>query len=409
MFLVVLVSALVCTGHAGELALGGYYKNFTVGYHLPFQFSFQGTNTPQDLGAVTNRLRADVSWRASRLLHLQAAANLVLRVQDPVLFDFDPFQFRLNPQRYRVDDPEDLLYPESDEDISSVGLFQNLDRLQANLRLPFADLYVGRQAIAWGFARVINPTDVVAPYAYTELDTEHRIGVDAVRARIPLGMLSELDVGWVFGSKFAFERSAGFLRGRFYVLQTDVSPIAVLFREHLMLGLSLARSIGGAGTWVEAAYTRLDDEELIDDETDDYWRVTIGADYSLTSTIYGFAEYHYNQPGASNNQEYVDLPFTTAYREGSVYLLGEHYLIPGASIQISPLVTLTAEFVANLSDPSLSLTPYLEYNIAENIYLAGGAFIGFGPGPSVDLSAAELGSEFGSYPDYLFTSFRIYY
>ncbi len=406
---VVLVVLMAPVVWSSDINFGGYYKNFTVGYRLPLQVQFGDLRTPRDLGSVSNRLRLDVAWRASDALALEAAGNLVLRVQDRALFDFDPFRFGLNPQSYRVGDPNARIYPEDDRDLSSLGLFQNIDRLQATLHLSFADVYLGRQAVAWGFARVINPTDVIAPYAYTELDTEHRIGVDALRARIPVGLLSEIDVGWIFGDEFAYDRSAGFVRGRFYVGRTDVSPIAVLFREHLMLGMSATRSVAGAGVWAEAAYTMLDDEAHDESEIDRYWRVTVGADYSLTETIYGFAEYHYNQAGAADPDDYASLPFTRAYEDGAVYLLGEHYLVPGVSIQISPLVTLTAEAVLNITDPSVSLTPRLEYNIAESIYIEGGAFVGIGSAPDASPSSIDLGSEFGSYPDYLFTSFRVYY
>ena len=53
------------------------------------------------------------------------------------------------------------------------------------------------QAIAWGSAFVINPTDVIAPYVYNALDQEERYGVDALRVRVPTGALSETDLGYV--------------------------------------------------------------------------------------------------------------------------------------------------------------------------------------------------------------------
>ena len=48
----------------------------------------------------------------------------------------------------------------------------------------------------------------------------------------------------------------------------------------------------------------------------------------------------------------------------------------------------------------------LEYNIAEDIYLKGGSYIGIGPGPR---SSVQPGSEFGSYPNIFYGSFRYYF
>ncbi|MGB2697356.1 MAG: hypothetical protein WBD28_05785, partial [Candidatus Zixiibacteriota bacterium] len=105
---------------------------------------------------------------------------------------------------------------------------------------------------------------------------------------------------------------------------------------------------------------------------------------------------------------------TAPYREGPVYLMGRHYLAPGFSHQITPLITFTGEALINLSDPSLFLVPQLEYNIAENIYLSAGAYLGLGKSPEMRKKQEgepklQLGSEFGSYPDLYFTSFRVYF
>ena len=66
----------------------------------------------------------------------------------------------------------------------------------------------------------------------------------------------------------------------------------------------------------------------------------------------------------------------------------------------------------NLNDGSVTLSPMLEYNIAENIYLGGGAYIGIGKRPElVDIAsrAFSFHSEFGAYPAMFYTSFRVYF
>ena len=90
--------------------------------------------------------------------------------------------------------------------------------------------------------------------------------------------------------------------------------------------------------------------------------------------------------------------------------MGRHYVIPGITWQITPLVTLTCESLANVNDPSFFLGPQAEYNIATNLYIGVGAFIGIGNRPLATGTGNQvLRSEFGSYPDILFASFRRYF
>ncbi len=408
----------ICTAKSeSEFNIGGYYKNFSVVYDLPDIPIYSINLGDRTIGSVSNRLRIDMSYRPNDWLKGELSYNFVPRIQDPLLFLGDPFNFGINPMQYRFDDFDNRLYPDNIEDTRSFGIYHNLDRASLSIRAPFADIYIGRQAIAWGSSRVINATDVIAPYAFTELDTEHRIGVDAVRVRVPIGLMNEIDAGIIFGEDFKFENNAFFIKGRAYIAQTDITPMIVGFRENLMLGVDIARSIGRAGFWFEAAHVWID--ALTDDNNgtgDDYFRLTTGLDYSLADGLYGFAEYHFNQAGTNEKEDYFELFGNTAYREGSVYLLGKHYLIPGISWQISALVTGTAEIIFNAGDQSFTLTPYIEYNIAANIYLSGGAYLAVGESPETtifsDIIPIEIlspKSEFGTYPDMIFASFRFYF
>jgi hypothetical protein len=287
-----------------------------------------------------------------------------------------------------------------------VGILQNLDRLAFTFRIPFADFYIGRQSIAWGSARVINPTDVIAPFTFDELDKEERIGVDAVRLRVPLGMMGEFDTGYVLGKDAKFENSAFFTRLKLYQYRNDISLLLLGFRENFLAGFDLARSIGGAGSWLEMAYVWTDLLKNSGDKiSQNYFRASLGMDYSLTSQSYAFIEYHYNGAGESKAENYLKNYTKIAYQEGSVYLLSKHYLTPGMSYQITPLVTGTAQILANLTDPSVYLALDCEYNIAQNIYLSAGAFVGIGS----DAESLQYTSEFGGYPQTYYLSFRIYY
>lgn len=408
-----LISMLLC---GQNFSLGGYYKNFFVVVD-PSKLMGAGEVSFSDrmIGLVNNRLRLHTAVDLSHRLHLSAAYALSPRIQDPLLFNEDIFLVGVDAYGYRAVDLSKRIYPQEREGTESFAVYQNLDRMVLSIATGPADIYIGRQAIAWGSARAINPTDVIAPYSLQELDTEERVGVDAVRVRIPWGFMGELDTGYVFGKDVLFKNSAFFLRAKNYIKKTDVSVILLGFRGNLLIGLDIARSIGGAGFWMEGGYVIADCfMGRNSGETNDYFRLSTGLDYSFSGKTYGFIEYHCNSGGASRPKDYLTNLSNPALSEGSVFLLGRHYLIPGINYQITPLIILTAEVLLNLSDGSFFTAPVVEYNLSQNVYVSAGGFLGFGKKPEPVrnnslLQLITLRSEFGSYSNAFYTSFRVYF
>jgi hypothetical protein len=362
-------------------------------------------------GILSNRLRLNTVFSPHRKVSLSLAYDLIPRIESSSGYSIN---FGIISGDYRAEDFRSRLYPEYDQPVGSFRLYHNLDRAMLTWNAGFGDLYLGRQAIAWGSARVVNPTDVLVPFQFNDLDVEDRRGVDAIRMRIPMGFMGEFDAGYVFGDDFEFDNNAFFLRSKFYYRKNDISLLLVGFRENLMLGFDLARPIGGAGFWLEGAYVLTDVFGDNRDTGEDYLRVSTGTDYILRDGTYLFFEYHFNQAGGESISDYSQIYSRTAYREGAVYLLSEHYIIPGIMYQITPLMTITAESIVNLNEPSVFLTPRWEYNIAENVYLAAGIYVGLGDGPEYEYDLVGLpriipNSEFGIYPDMFYTSFRTYF
>jgi hypothetical protein len=401
---------------AGDrLSLRGYVKNFSILIMPPASTPANTEVDEPDLGAVNNRLRLEMTYRPSSRISVDISYDVSPRIQDSRLFTQGLFFPGLTLPEYRLLDFRDILYPGPGQRPASFALYHNLDRFSVTVRTGGADIILGRQSVAWGSARVINPTDIIAPFSFNELDKEERLGVDAVRVRVPLGPLDELDMGAVAGRDFAPGKSAFFIRGKTYQLKTDVSGLLLAFRNHLLLGLDLARALGGAGLWVEAAWVIPDAfRDNIPHKEKSYARASFGLDYSPSSRTYGFIEYHFSSAGAGRPEDYLSLLDTTPYQDGAVYLLGRHYLDFGTTVQLSPLVPFTGLVILNLNDMSVVFAPQVEYNIAENIYLAGGAYVGFGKRPetipdSADSSPFLFHSEFGAYPDMIFASFRVYF
>ncbi|MBD3183869.1 hypothetical protein GF312_16410 [Candidatus Poribacteria bacterium] len=363
-------------------------------------------------GSVSNRLRLKSSYTPFDWLYLQLAYDLSFEVEDTTGTN-SPFSNLLSGQRYRIDDLNSRIFPSRDDDYANFGIYQNLDRLSATFRVPFADITVGRQVVAWGNARVVNPTDIISPFTFDSLDTEERPGVDALRLLFPIGFMGELDGGIVFGKEAEFDKNTLYLRGKYYIFESDISLLIMDFQKNLLLGFNFARSIAEAGFWCESAYVfsgLFVNEEVYED----YFRFSIGSDYSFTENTYSFLEYHWNQAGINEPEDYLNQIAKAAYTDGSVYFLGQHYLIPGISYQVTPLINAELRILANLSDFSVLIYPFIEYNIATDIYLSLGGFIGIGKKPDLksttfNVPDIRLRSEFGGYPDVYFSSFRLYF
>lgn len=397
-----------------RLSVEGYFKSFVVAYD---QANYRNDGAPSGqsvLWSNNNRARLNASLFVADWLDFDLSYDLSLRLQDTELFEPNQFVVFTQQSVYRVDDLDPFIYPDNASAANQTALLQNLDRLLVTFSSSHFDFYLGRQAIAWGSAHAVSPTDVVAPFLYNEIDTEDRIGVDAARLRIPAGPLGEIDAGFVAGENVAWRHSAVFLRGKFYVARTDFAVLLAGFRENAMLGIDLTRAVGGAGVWIESGYVFVNGlkHRSRSDEKNDYVRGSAGIDYNFPLGVYTFIEFHYNEAGTKTPDEYAARVSTVPYAEGGVYLLGRHYLVPGASFQATPLITVFGEVLFNISDSSLLLAPTLEYNLSEDLYLSVGAYVGFGDGPESDqdnLATPVYRSEFGSYPDIYFLSLRFFF
>lgn len=358
----------------------------------------------QESGRIwLNRVRTKLLWRPAQVVSGEFAYELSVRATGapssgaawlaaPLLFD------------YRVKDLGTRLFPRVDGTGRGFTVTQNLDRAVVTVSLPRADVYLGRQVVAFGSARAVNPTDVITPLSTEVLDKEERVGVDAVRLRVPVGMMGELDAGVVPGWDVSKQSGAGFVRGRFMAHGADVHVMAMGFREHLLLGLDVAGSLGDAGAWLEAAWTRKPDGRS-------FLRISTGLDHRFSNGVYGTLEYHLNGAGVSRARDYYTLLEDQTYAAGGVFLLGRHYVAPGLAWQLTPLWSVRMPVLLNLSDRSAFLSPAIEYGCFQNGSVAGGVLLGLGRGSGAPPSRASNGvqSEFGEFPTLGFVSMNYYF
>ena len=379
------------TSALAEINISGYLKSFVVAQdqldNPVFQFdkNYQSQNSAR---IMLDGFSGSITWQ----LHYELSPVFVskaLATERPT--------FNVVGDNYRLTDPDANLL----DDDNKTQLYQNLDRLNFQVQMDAGDLTIGRQAISFGSARIINPTDIFLPFDVRTFNTEYRNGVDALRFQRPWGDLGEIDIGVVLGKDAKSENSAAFLQLRTNHSGTDYHLAIIEFAEQQLFGLGLQTAIWDLGFWLEAAYVNGDEN---------YLRLSTGVDYSFSERTFVQIEYHYNGAGSNDHNDYLSNLSATPYQRGGVFLLGENYIMPSFTVQLSSLWFVATQVIYNLDDNSAFLSVSAEYNIAENFYMDFGYYHFSGDEFSLtETGLPKLDSEYGSNPSTLFASIRYYF
>ncbi len=386
-----------------DFSFSGYVKSTIQANQFADNSVFPPLEDDESYWLWQNTLNLRLFYEPNDDLSFETVYELSPVVGDKDIINSQGFFNPVN-NSYRIKDLDPIL-----EENGDLFFFQNLDRLNMTIRFKESDLRIGRQPISFGSGRYINPTDIFSPFLFQDLNQEEKNGVDAFRYQLMTGDMSEFDTAFVFGEDGDLDESAAFLRGKFFYKNSDISLMLMDFKQNLLIGFDLTRSIGDAGFWFEAAqvYAGLFEDRKSED---DYFRLTTGFDYSFNQKTYGFIEYHYNGAGTRDADNYLkNTAGNTGYTEGGVYLLGKNYLIPGVTYEINPLTFSTLYLVTNMDDFSTYLGASIEYNFKENLYLEAGGFFGFGSSPNQDNGTVDTNSEFGSYSNAIYAGIRYYF
>ncbi len=120
-------------------------------------------------------------------------------------------------------------------------------------------------------------------------------------------------------------------------------------------------------------------------------------------------EFHHNGAGTDDPAEYLQRSTTTPYRQGGIFLLGEAYVIPSLSWQVTALWSLGVQSLYNLSDESAFWSVSSAYSLAQNVYVDLGYYHFTGNKLSLPAGVPVLESEYGPNPDTLYASIRFYF
>jgi hypothetical protein len=252
-----------------------------------------------------------------------------------------------------------------------------VDRLYVDVYREAFDVRVGRQAINWGSARFFNPTDPFPEVLLAE-PWRPRRGVNAVRVEVPLG--STADLMAVIGADDAFTsvRAAG--RARVRWKGTDYAVVGGRRGDlsSSFVGLDV-RGTAVVGFWLEGAWvlSKTPHEEL-----------SAGVDYSfpVLEQLQVWAQYYRNGAGLASPDQYAGAlsrlsAASPLVCSGSAALfgssptakpdpfapftVGRDYLMLGATLGVSPELSVSLTGLQNLNDGTALVIPVVSWAVTD--------------------------------------------
>lgn len=379
-------------GESFEARVGGYVQTLSGLQRLGFDTADLFPNR-QGLNAAVGRLewRANFGTRASLELH----NRLVWRLSSAPQGFAGGLGLGVSAVPERWANTQWVILDEN-------GLFldHDLDRAALSLYFGFADLTLGRQAITWGISNLFPVADLFTRFSPFELDTAQKPGADALRAIAPIGERTDLDL--VIADRGSLADLSAAFRLNYYGTRLDLYGGAGKFWRSGMVM---------AGATLPLDLTNLQFEVVLPWDIDtaelQLPRATAGLLYFGTDWELAI-ELHFNGVGVASPDDYLDQFGSDAFNRGESYFVGRYYVGTLLNYRITETLQANAAVITNITDPSVIITPTLDYEIAQDFSLSIGSFLTYGPSPVIALPP-RLNSEFGTYGDLYFLRMAAYF
>ncbi len=338
------------------------------GYYEP---QYLGTYVNRDYYQLfTNKLRVDLRYALSE--HITFAAN----------FDFITYHGKTqwNVLEFLSSDIVDRV-PEPARPLYVIPFENEIFLDNAFLKLSFSgfDLTAGKQQISLGTGYVWNPTDVFNTKDVLD-PTYEQPGHNAVRVDVPAGSRATVtalytpEARWEESGKL-IELKSGFGRFDFTIdliesywvfhdytrFDPEAQNFVALPGKRRLLGGSAVGELLGLGIWAEFAYNWME-------QTDDFYELVVGGDYTFDSQTYIMAEYYRNTLGKSDYREY-DLNDWMRFFTAEQKAVSQDQFYAFLQHPVTDLLNLGVQNVLSLSDGSMALAPTALYSLSDNVEL----------------------------------------
>ena len=380
-----------------SLAGPAHALDWTFGGHAKYQYTYTDYRT-DDLGAMLAddpasdhdadlRLKADGTHGAWDVMaHYELLARHGDTLAPPVA---TPLAL-LGAGAGLPDDGRRLFdLTDSITDGARTVAVHRMDRLALGHSTPERTIRFGRQAITWGNGLVFYPLDFVNPFSPIAIDKDYKTGDDLLYAQWALAADGEIQTiaaprrdaatRDIESDESTYAAKLRLRRGGF-----DIDVVGARHVGDGVVGLGLARSVGGAVWRLDATYTGVDHG---------VFSLVTNLDYSWIvrgKNVYGYAEYFRNGFGEADRADY-NAPNTALVERiarGELYTLARDYTALGAQIELHPLFNVHANLIWNLNDGSRFLQLRGIYDWKQNLQLMTG----------VNLPQGERGDEYGGIP-----------
>jgi hypothetical protein len=282
----------------------------------------------------------------------------------------------------------------------------------------------GRQPVSFGRGKLWKPYDLVSTFALTEVDTEYKPGVDAVRVdvqareRMALTVLSAAGKRdghlALRGSSFVLRGTQGWGAARSGRFAGEAGILVGFVRRDVVVGLDGVVDLGKADLYAEFTVTVPTAESLTPRKPDTppaVARAVLGTTFKPWRKLTVSPELYYGGFGAWTPRDYLGVALSERVGVGELYNLGRLYAGAVVLYQPHPLLDATLGVIGNLRDPSGLVSVGLSYNVAASVQLQVGAFLPVGRLPDPTRFVPPVGlpeprSEFGLYPFFVFLELK---
>jgi len=284
-----------------------------------------------------------------------------------------------------------------------------IDRLNISWSYNRLDLIAGRQPINLATTFYFTPNDFFAPFSAQAFYRVYKPGVDAVRAEVRLGNLSQLSLISVLGYDRDPDSDTGWSRDPDWHRTSYVGRISTIFRdfECALLGGVVREDdvIGGSlqGELFQWLGVRSEGHVADPGDSQRYSELSLGIEHRWENSLNLRLEYFYHGKGADSVSDYDIIPtdiIPTAAQSEIIYL-GRYYTALGIGYEFTPLLNAEMLAIANLTDHSYLLSFNAIYSLSDEAELAIDLGVPIGKKPEKMIGPPEyyeIKSEFGLYP-----------
>lgn len=367
--LIMLLLSVAVKGHTeneeGFFAMHGFYKG--IGSYMDFPFEDSYTD-------FFNRLRLHLDLNMGEYLKGVIEYDVEAHIGNFAGSDIFSLSDRIIYEQYV--DLDSVLIEEDD-----FYLRHALYRAYISVRLPGADIKVGRYAIDWGTGRAFNPTDPFYPINPLLLERDEHTGADAVGVDFMLSDVSTLSA--VVAGKGKRGEDVQAARFKTNAGGMDLA-LTGFFDSEFSGGLDVSRTLWNTEFHTALRYGEDGDTEWI-----------AGLDRAFANTLKIGFEYYHTSEGDDDKGDYEWLEWLNGERQ----FLASDYLFGWIDFEITPLVRLQTYSVANLNDGGIYVNPLVKYSMTTNTELELGC---------VNFST-DTGDEFSFYPEVYYLQFRCFF